>query len=236
MRKLLILLALLALAVPLLAQEATEVPEEDPCPAGDSTYYVGVGNAFYDSDAFALAIDAYNCALELDPDYVRAYVERGFAYAAQGNFEQALEEYTRALDLDETLVEVYNNRGLTYATQGNFGLALTDFDLAVALDPEYAPAYHNRAVIHAAEQNYDLATADFEAAIAADPNYPDPHAGLAAVYNALSAIQYETFYEKAGTREARLPAGTPAQVMGDVVDSRLDGSSGVWLRLLDPSR
>jgi hypothetical protein len=91
-------------------------------------------------------------------------------------------------------------------------------------------------VIHAAEGSYDLAIADFQAAINADPTYPDPHAGLAAVYSALAAIQYESFFEKSGSEVATLPAGSPSGVIQDVINSRRNGTSEVWLRLLDPAR
>lgn len=212
-----------------------EATEEVECP-DTASYYVGIGNAYYDTGNFAYAIEAYNCALENDPDFVQGYVDRGFAYAAQFNFEAAIEDYERALALDETMVEAYNNRGLAYAEQGNFGLAIADFDLVIGLAPEFAQGYQNRAVIHAAEGNLDLAMADFQAAIDADPTYADAHAGLAAIYSALAAIQYEEFFEVSGSRRTPLPAGSPASVINDIVASRENGTNDVWLRLLDPSR
>jgi tetratricopeptide (TPR) repeat protein len=209
--------------------------QEDEC-EGEAAYHVGLGNAYYDVGSFAAAISSYTCALELDPDYAPAYIERGYAYAAQSDFKAAFADYERALELDDSLVTVYVNRGLSYALQGNYGLAITDFDLVVALDPYLAAAYHNRAVVHAAEGNYDLAIVDFQSAIAADPDYPDPHAGLAAVYSALAAVQYEQFFEKAGSERAPLPAGSPSSVIQDVISSRSNGTVEVWLRLLNPAR
>ena len=242
MRKLTLLLACVFILAggSLHAQDDTgdgETPDEEEVVCEEATtFYVGIGNAYYDTGNYPSAIEAYDCALRLDPDYAEAYVQRGYAYAAQFNFEAALADYEQALALDETMVQAYNNRGLAYAAQGNFGLAIADFDLVIGLAPDFAPAYQNRAVIHAAEGNLDLAMADFNAAIDADPTYAAPHAGLAAVYSALAAIQYEQFFEVSGSEFTRLPAGTPTSVISDIIASRVNGTRDVWLRLLDPSR
>ena len=204
----------------------------------DSTaeYYIGVGNAYFDTGIYALAVSAYTCAIEIDPDYIQAYVDRGYAYAAQFDFESALADYESAITLDEGYVNAYNNRGLLYTFQGNFGLAIGDFSLIVALDSNNAIGFHNRGVVHAIENNFDLAIADFEQAIAVDPSYPAPYASLAAVYSALAIQNYQQFYEVIGDEYAPLPAGTPNTVLRDVNTALTTEDFSVWLRLLTPAR
>ena len=46
------------------------------------------------------AINDYNKAIDLNPDYVSAYNNRGTAYFSLGEFEKAIEEYDKAIELD----------------------------------------------------------------------------------------------------------------------------------------
>jgi tetratricopeptide (TPR) repeat protein len=199
------------------------------------TYYIGQGDVYFEGGDYARAVKAYSCALQIQPDFALVYASRGYAYAALSDSENALADYNRALELDETLTAAYNNRGALYTRLGNFGLAISDFELVIALDPSNAIAYNNRGVVHAAEQNYDLAIADFQQAIALDPAYATPHASLGAVYSALASRSYQNFVNLSGER-ARLPAGTPNEVLQAVDDSLRNGNFSVWLPLLTPAR
>ena len=224
---------LLSLTAVGLAQD--EITCEALAPPGVSpTYFIGLGDAYFSQGDYTDAIIAYTCAIEANPDYAPAYVNRGYAHAAQHNDPEALADYERALERDDTSVAAYNNRGVLYTNQGNFGLAITDFTLAITLDPDYAVAYNNRGVVHAAEGNYDLAMADFEQAIALDPDYAAPHASLAAVYSALAMAQYQQYQEIVGPHVA-IPGGSPESVLVTIQDSRETGSFAVWLSYLTPA-
>ena len=199
------------------------------------SYYIGLGDSQVAGKDYANAVKAYTCAADLQPDYAPIYVKRGFAYAGIQDSVAALADYIQALKLDENLVSAYNNRGTLYTQLGNFGLAINDFTLVISLDPNNAVAYNNRGIVHAAEGNFDDAIADFNEAITLDPTYSMPHASLAAVYSALAAKSYQD-YVKVGGANARLPAGTPNEVLTAVDDSLRDGDFSVWLPLLTPSQ
>jgi tetratricopeptide (TPR) repeat protein len=218
----------------LLAQ--TEIKCDKPTIA-DATpsYYIGLGKVAFDASRFGDAVRLYTCGIDLQPNYAPAYVDRGYAYAALADSDSALADYKKALELDDKLVSAYNNRGALYTRLGNFGLAINDFTLVISLDPNNAVAYNNRGVVHAAEKNYDLAIADFQQAIKLDPNYTTPYASLGAVYSALAASNYQTFV-KVGGNKAKLPAGTPTEVLQAIDDSLRDGNFAVWVSLLTPAR
>lgn len=199
------------------------------------SYYIGLGNVQFERGAYAEAVKLYTCAIDLQPDYAPIYADRGYAYAALLDSDHALADYDQALKLDETLTAAYINRGSLYTSLGNFGLALNDFTLVIGLNPNDAIAYNNRGVVHAAEGDYDLAIADFQQALQIDPNYATPYASLGAVYSAMAAKNYQKFVQVKGDN-ARLPAGTPNEVL-DAVDASLrTGDFSVWISLLTPAR
>ncbi len=201
----------------------------------EPSYYLGLGDSRFARKNYAGAVKAYTCAADFQPDYAPVYVKRGFAYAGLQDSESALSDYSHALELDENLISAYNNRGTLYMQLGNFGLAINDFTLVIALDPNNAIAYNNRGIVHAAEGNFDDAITDFQEAIALEATYGTPHASLAAVYSALAAQSYQEFTKVAGS-DARLPAGTPNDVLGAVDDSLRNGNFAVWLPLLTPAQ
>ncbi|MEO8606760.1 MAG: tetratricopeptide repeat protein [Chloroflexota bacterium] len=218
------------------AQSTTEEPCDKPSiHNADPTYYIGLGDSRFARKEFAGAVKAYTCAIDLDPSYASTFAKRGYAYAALLDSDAALADYNHALELDEALVAAYNNRGTLYTRLGNFGLAINDFTLVISLDPENAIAYNNRGIVHAAEGNYDEAITDFQEAITLDAVYSTPHASLAAVYSALAAQSYQTFVKVAG-ENARLPAGTPGEVLTAIDDSLRNGDFAVWLPLLTPAQ
>jgi len=89
-------------------------------------------------------------AIEIDPDYARAYA--GIAESASQLYmyypekteelEQASDASRRALELDPELSEVHAARGMTLWQQGDLEGSSTEFDQAIALDPKNFEAHY----------------------------------------------------------------------------------------------
>jgi tetratricopeptide (TPR) repeat protein len=234
-KRLFIMLLAMGLLVVGLSFAQTEIQcEEIFPPTDDLSYYVGMGNAYYEQGNFNTAIIVYSCALSVDEAFVPAYVSRGYAYMALGNQAAALEDYNKAIELDANFIPAYINRGNLYTVQGRFGLAITDFDLVIALDSENALAYNNRGVVHAAEGDFEPALADLQQAIALDPSYPAPYAALGVVYSALAVENYAQYRELSGSQ--RLPSGDADIVIQSLAIERETGTFNTWLALQTPSQ
>ena len=54
-------------------------------------------------------------AIRLDPQYAKAYNNRGLGYAELKQYERAIGDYDEAIRLDPKEARAYNNRGLGYA-------------------------------------------------------------------------------------------------------------------------
>ncbi len=74
------------------------------------------------------AVADYTSAVELDPQYAKAYNNRGNAYASLGETERAIEDYDVALELDDTLSLAYFNRGLMYYRLTEYEKAIADLE------------------------------------------------------------------------------------------------------------
>ena len=68
--------------------------------------------------------------IELAPDFVFAYYNRGNILAALKDYRAAIVDYDRALELDPNLAEAYYNRGLTHIFLGNNRQGVQDLSKA----------------------------------------------------------------------------------------------------------
>ena len=68
--------------------------------------------------------------IELAPDFVYAYYNRGNILAALKDYRAAIVDYDRALELDPNLAEAYYNRGLTHIFLGNNRQGVQDLSKA----------------------------------------------------------------------------------------------------------
>jgi tetratricopeptide (TPR) repeat protein len=116
------------------------------------------------------AIDHYNKALRITPDYVPPYYNRGNAYAELGQYQLAFEDYNQAILLQPDYAEAYYNRGSAYSKFGQHQLAIDDFNKAIALNPNYAKAHNNRGITYGKLGQYQNAIENFNKAISLDHN------------------------------------------------------------------
>ena len=113
------------------------------------------------------ALEDYDKAIELAPDYANAYLERGILYHNLGEFPKALRDYDKKIELNpkcEKCEIAYFNRGLLYGEFKEFEKAIKDFTRAIQLDTKYKNAYLNRAYAYEALGQKALAEADRKAA------------------------------------------------------------------------
>jgi len=90
------------------------------------------------------ALDAFNDALRLNPQFVQAYVARGKLYAEMGQYESALVDLDFALRLQPTHAEAFAYRGFANLSLGKFQEAMPDLDTALRIDPTYARVHFLR--------------------------------------------------------------------------------------------
>jgi tetratricopeptide (TPR) repeat protein len=91
------------------------------------------------------AVDDYTKAIELNPSYTGAYLQRGtLGYKLLKRYEEALGDFDKAIELSPGCAAAYLHRGIVKCHLLKFLEALPDFDKAVELDPNEERAYFNR--------------------------------------------------------------------------------------------
>jgi len=93
--------------------------------------------------------ELYTKALEANPDFLDAYINRGLVNNELGEYSASVEDYDMAIQLDSKCALAYNNRGYTKFKQGDFDGALVDYNKAILLNPKLQMALDNKARLFA---------------------------------------------------------------------------------------
>ena len=88
------------------------------------------------------AIEAYNKALSIKPDYADAYFNMGIALKDQEKLEEAIEAYNKALAIKPDYAEAYYNMGNDMKDKGEFDAAIYSYKQALKIKPEFAKVKH----------------------------------------------------------------------------------------------
>ena len=138
------------LKVKLLPQEKKFIGQAPTDNVEAYTYYLR-GRDFlyrYSKRYFELALRMFAKAIELDPNYARAYA--GIAdcdaflymvYQADVSLDRILDTAAKALALDNNLAEAHTARGVALSTARDFDEANAEFELALTLDPNSFEAH-----------------------------------------------------------------------------------------------
>ena len=116
------------------------------------------------------AIQHFNKAIELKPDFFGAYNNRGIAYGKKGDFDSAIKDLNKAIELNPNLAEAYTNRGLAYDRKDEIDTAIRNYSKAIELSPNNAEAYNNRGTAYEKKGEVDTAIYNYSKAIELKPN------------------------------------------------------------------
>ena len=91
------------------------------------------GNPYDDTAPAYMAIEHFNKAIRLYPDFVEAYYARAEVYLWIKEFDQAIKDYTSTIELDLDYASAYVGRGRAYHCKGCYDRAIEDFRRAIEL-------------------------------------------------------------------------------------------------------
>jgi protein O-mannosyl-transferase len=95
--------------------------------------YLNRGNAYNKLGQYQSALEDYNNAIRLKPDYAITYNSRATVYGQLNQYQRALDDYKNAIRLKPDYADAYNNRAIIYLIQGKNKLSCDDLQKACQL-------------------------------------------------------------------------------------------------------
>ncbi len=126
------------------------------------------GIALDNKGDFDGGIEEYTKAIEADPRFVKAYINRGIDREQKYQFDAAVADLSKAIELDPFNLQAHMSRGASRLRTKDLDGAVADYTKLIEIDTRKMaqPAYYrNRAIVYRAQQKPDLAAADESKAV-----------------------------------------------------------------------
>lgn len=105
-----------------------------------------LANDVYKEEWFDEAIAFYDLALEINPDLLETYFNRGLAYTRLTKYDDALADLSKVVEMNPHLAEAWYTRGLVYEYKHDYKKAIEQYDKALEVDENYEKARTQRTV------------------------------------------------------------------------------------------
>ncbi len=115
--------------------------------AQSSKQYMKAGEEFARKMSFEDAIEQFTKAIELDPEFDKAYIQRAIAYIQLNDYKNASADFDRAIVFNEKEGELYYLSGNSYYQLGENVIALDRLDNAIDLKNNFLEALQLRSVV-----------------------------------------------------------------------------------------
>jgi len=103
------------------------------------------GRNHMSNEKFLDAIRSFELAIRIDPQFVNAWVEKGYAHFHLGEYSVAISSYNRAIELDVENASAWNLKGLAYYKMKNYEKAIASCEKAIDINPNEGMVWYNKA-------------------------------------------------------------------------------------------
>jgi len=166
-----------------------------------------LGAVYASENQINKAIENYEEAIKIDPNYAQAYNNLGTAFHKQNKVDEAILSYKKAIHLKNDFAEAYNNLGNAFRELDKPKEALKYFEKALTLKKDYAEAWNNMGAAYESLKDKNKALDNYKRAIEIKPDYAEAHNNLGMLLSELGrfddsfshynqAIKIKPEYEK----------------------------------------
>lgn len=135
----------------------------------DAQIFYKKGYDLFFENQFLSAVDSFNKAIELEPDYAIAFSYRGQSYETLSIYDKALRDYTKAIELNPDQKYFYLMRAELYNNLSKFQKAIDDINIAIHLDNSNSVFYNFRGWMRYKLSQYELSIKDYSQSIHLNP-------------------------------------------------------------------
>jgi tetratricopeptide (TPR) repeat protein len=166
--------------------------------------YANMADVYIGKQMFDQAIDSYQKALEINPEYENAYLGLGRVSIELGQYDKAARIYQLALELNPQSAAIYNQLGNLSFVQGNYDEALAHYQKAIKLNQFYIAAYNGLGLSYTGKGEIDNALSIYQQALRIDPDATVVRNSLGSLYMNQGEIEEAIFeFKESVKREPR---------------------------------
>ena len=140
--------------------------------------YNNLGCALYRAGHVPEAMEHYQQALKLKPNYDDAHYDLGVALLQTGHTSEAVSQFEQTLKINPSYAPAYCDLGVALLQIGRASESLEQFEQALKINPDYADAHYNLGNALAQTGRAPEAIEQYQLALKLKPDYADAHYNL----------------------------------------------------------
>lgn len=119
------------------------------------------GLAYEKSNMYREAVEAYNEALGIKPDFIDAYINLGLLNYKIGRYPEAVDAYKHAVKINPDNLSAYNKLGAVYIILGEYSMAIDAFRQSIRISPNNAETHFNLGLMFVISGDKDGAIGEY---------------------------------------------------------------------------
>ena len=136
-----------------------------------------LGACYQSLSNFDAAMQMFQTATKLKPDYAEAYFNQGVVFKHLSKLDESIKAYKKTIALNPNYPDAHNNLGNLYKEIGNRDDAIESYEWAIAYRPDFEITHLNLGVLYS-EFDQEVAIKHYQKAIAIKPGYSEAHYNL----------------------------------------------------------
>ena len=106
--------------------------------------YFNIAYSFHEKGDYVKAIENYDKAIELNPNYEQAWNNKGWSLSTIGRHEEAIPCYDKAIEIDPNFALAWDSKGWSLGALERHEEAIVCCDKAIEIDPNYTKAWNRK--------------------------------------------------------------------------------------------
>lgn len=146
---------------------------KDRPPAKEALTYFEEGEELYKKMMYGKAKEAYLKAIELDPNFIKAYYSLAFCHWQLREWEEAIACFEKVVTAESgsptAYPDVYKNIGCLYRQKGDYEKAISAFEKALEISSPTYEIYFQLGETYQAQGNWEKAKLNYHQVVALKP-------------------------------------------------------------------
>jgi len=144
--------------------------------------------------SFDSAIESYEAALKIKPDYADSYYNLGNIYRTLNQTEKSILNYEKAVEILPNYVEAIFNLGVSLEDIGRLDDAAEKYEEAIIAKPDFIEARINLGNIFQTHYDFDQAIEQYQSVLNLDPNNEEVLNNMGNIFRDLDQIDKAIHY------------------------------------------